>query len=186
VVPIRRLVELVVVVAGCLPPDAPPPPKPPGPDPEVTALVHAWTVAAHVLADGAMLTEGEAVEMHVVHAWTVAAHVLADGAMLTEGEAVEMHGRTIDVRADGYTTPWHGTCEDAGRTHRTRDLAAVVEDLRIPAASRRHLVSFGLDGELGEYHLKCNGTVRTPPLTLYVAGPRAMTCFSGVCYLMKR
>jgi hypothetical protein len=32
--------------------------------------------------------------------------------------------------------------------------------------------------------MTCNANNRTPPLVLFVAGKRAMTCFSGVCYLM--
>jgi hypothetical protein len=29
-------------------------------------------------------------------------------------------------------------------------------------------------------------TNRTPALTLYLAGPHALTCWSGVCYLLAR
>jgi len=47
-------------------------------------------------------------------------------------------------------------------------------------------VKFGLGDKLVEYRLSCNGTTRTPPLTMYIAGSHAMTCFAGVCYLMTR
>ena len=35
-----------------------------------------------------------------------------------------------------------------------------------------------------EFRLTCTGNKHTPPLTIFVGDKRAMTCFSGVCYLL--
>lgn len=146
------------MVSACAPAEAPPPkqPVPDGPDAEL------------------------------VHVWKITAHVLANPSNLTDLEAIEMHGRTVAIQPGGYTSPWHGTCDDAGRQRRKRVLSEVTADLDVPADGRTAAVRFGLGDELVEYRLSCNGNPRTPPITLYIAGARAMTCFAGVCYFLER
>jgi len=48
--------------------------------------------------------------------------------------------------------------------------------------------SFGIGPEATEYELSCktHAVHVIPPLTIYVTGDRAMTCFAGVCYLLAR
>jgi hypothetical protein len=160
--PIRLWSELLVVaaIAGCglLPPDSPatPPPKHVAPDPDVIELAHAWKIADHILAS---TTE------------------------MSDHDAAELTGRTVEIRETSYKSPWQGSCEDAGRSKRSRVLADVAAELDVPRAAA---VKFGLGDKLVEYRMSCNGTTRTPPLTLFVAGSHAMTCFAGVCYLMTR
>jgi hypothetical protein len=50
---------------------------------------------------------------------------------------------------------------------------------------RAQLARLGLVEPLVEYRLRCS-TNRAPALTVYVAGPHALTCWSGVCYLFAR
>jgi hypothetical protein len=146
------------VAAGCgwLPADAPPPQRPAG-DPDVAALVHTWRVDAHLLASG---------------------------TSMSDADAAQHHGRTLAVRASGYTTPWHGTCEESGRVRRERALADVSVELGF---DRARAAALGLADPLFEYKLSCADLEkRAPSLTLYVAAARAMTCFGGVCYVLAR
>ncbi|MEO8702563.1 MAG: hypothetical protein ABI867_21135 [Kofleriaceae bacterium] len=117
----------------------------------------------------------------LVHTWKIADHVLAPSTTLTERDATELHGREVDLRAGTYVTPWQGSCDDVGRQRRARVLADVALELTVDRAA---LVRFGLGNDLVEYRLTCNGSPRTPPLLLFVAGTRALTCFAGACYLL--
>ncbi len=141
--------------SGCLPPDAPP--QAPAVDPELAELVHAWRVDAHLLAKN---------------------------ASLTDADAARQHGREVSVSKAGYTTPWHGTCEESGRARRERPLAEVTAQLAI---DRPRALQLGLADPLVEYRLSCLDPVRrAPTLTLYIASTRALTCFGGACYVLAR
>ncbi|HWU88211.1 MAG TPA: hypothetical protein VN253_13080, partial [Kofleriaceae bacterium] len=99
-------------------------------------------------------------------------------------DAMRLHGRTITIGATGYTTPWHGTCEESGRIRRTRQLADVAVELRI---DRARAAALGLTDSLIEYRLTCADLEkRAPALTIYVAAAHALTCFGGVCYVLAR
>jgi hypothetical protein len=120
----------------------------------------------------------------LVHAWRVDAHLLARNASLTEADAARQHGREISVSRDGYTTPWHGACAESGRARRLRPLAEVAAELML---ERSRVLGLGLADPLVEYRLSCLDPIRRAPvLTLYVASARALTCFSGVCYVLAR
>lgn len=146
---------LAAGLSGCLPPDAPPKAPAPDPDPDTTALVHAWRVDAHLLAKT---------------------------TSLSDADAARHHGRPVTINRTGYTTPWQGTCEEAGSTRRQRPLAEVAADLGI---DRPHLLQLGFTDPLFEYRLACQDPDRrTPALTLYVSNAHALTCFGGVCYVL--
>ena len=53
-----------------------------------------------------------------------------------------------------------------------------------PSASGE-ATSFGLTSAVVEYRLSCNDRHKPPPLTIFVSSGKAMTCYNGVCYLMK-
>ena len=145
----------LALAAGCLPPD--PAPQAPAIDPETAELVHAWRVDAHLLARN---------------------------ASLTDADAARQHGREVSVSRAGYTTPWHGTCEESGRVRRQRPLAEVAAELML---DRPRVLALGLADPLVEYRLSCLDPIRrAPALTLYVASARALTCHGGVCYVLAR
>ena len=148
----------MIALAGCgwLPPDSPPA-KPVPPDPEAALL----------------------------GGWTITDHVLGPRALISEYDAAEFHGRTVAISATGYASPWSGSCDDAAREHKPRELAGLAAELGL---ARERAASFGLTEPIVEYDLACglSGTGRTPPLTLYVGGARALTCWSGVCYALTR
>lgn len=144
-------------MAGCLPPDEPPQ-KPKGPDPDLVQLAHTWKVADHVMANK---------------------------TNLSDRDATELRGRTVTVGASSYASPWHGTCEEANREKRTRTLGEVAKDADLADTAR--LKAFGLADTVFEFRLTCQAfKTRTPGLTIYVRDGRAMTCFSGACYLLEK
>jgi len=143
--------------AGCLPPETPAAPKP--------------------------LVDADLAEL--AHAWNVSAHVVGTKTTISEQDAVEMHGRTVTIGA-GYTSPWHGSCEQANRTKQTSSLVEITADVDLSPAGRATAKEFGLAKDVTEYKLTCATSPNTPPLTIYLTGKRAMTCFGGVCYLLTR
>lgn len=148
-------IALAAASSACLPPDAPP--QRPAADPDVAALVHGWRVDAHLLGDR---------------------------TPLSDADAARHRGRAVTIGATGYTTPWHGTCEDAGRTRRERLLAEVTTELAI---DRPRVLALGFADPLVEYRLSClDPEKRAPALTVYVSNARALTCFGGVCYVLVR
>jgi hypothetical protein len=156
----RALLLITVLLApgGCgwLPPDSSPArPVPPDPD---AALVHDWKVTEHAL--GAR-------------------------ALISDYDAAAFHGRTVEITATGYASPWSGSCDDAHRQRQARTLAEVLAELGI---ARDRTGSLGLADPVAQYQLTCGlgGTGRTPPLTVYLAGEHALTCWSGVCYVLAR
>jgi hypothetical protein len=151
----RSLFTLALAAGGCLPPD--PVPPTPAVDPETAELVHAWRVDAHLLARN---------------------------ASLTDADAASQHGREVSVSRAGYTTPWHGTCEESGRARRQRPLAEVAAELLL---ERPRVLALGLTDPLVEYRLSCLDPIRPAPvLTVYVARARALTCHGGACYVLAR
>ena len=153
----KALLALALAASGCgwLPADAPP--RRPTADPDVAAIVHTWRVDAHLLASR---------------------------TTMSDADAARIHGRTVAVGATGYTTPWHGTCEESGRIRRERPLAEVAAELQI---DRARTAALGIADPVFEYKLSCADLEkRAPSLTLYVAASRALTCFGGVCYVLAR
>lgn len=147
-----------MAVAGCswLPPDTPPPARP---------------VAA---------TDPDAAPLF--HDWRIAGHMLGPRALISDLDASEFHDRVVAVTATSYASPWSGSCSDARRERQPRALAevAAAHDLAGDRAA-----NLGLGEPIVEFRLRCT-TSRAPSLTLYVAGPHALTCWSGVCYLLAR
>jgi hypothetical protein len=148
-----RTLAALLLLAGCLPPDPVAGGTTPKADADLAALAHRWTIVDHVLGDGAQTSD-------------------ADARALT--------GRVVEITADGFVTPWHGHCDDAGRQHRGRTLGEVVADEHLPHAPP------DLAGELVEYRLSCTINQRVPTFVIYVAGERALTCWSHACYLLRR
>ena len=154
------LLALVLALGGC-PAPAPEPAAPARPaDLDVAALVHTWTIRDHVLGER---------------------------SVLTDEDARALHGRKVEIGRTSFTSPWQGHCDEYGRTRHARVLADLAADLELSARGRAAAIAFGLDADLVEYRLACADLATTaPPLTLYVAGARAMTCFNRVCYLLAR
>jgi hypothetical protein len=147
----------LLLVAACLPPDEKVA-KPAPIDPDTAALVHTWVVADHIVGSS---------------------------SMLTASEAEAFRGRHIEISKAGYISPWQGTCEEAGRTKRTRSLGEIIGELELSSSAASEASAFGLADPVVEYRLSCTDRRRPPPLTVFVSRRRAMTCFNGVCYLMK-
>jgi hypothetical protein len=148
------LIALAAWSSGCLPPDAPPN-TPAAADPDEAALRNAWRV------DG---------------------HLLGKRTSLSAEDAARSHGRTVSISGSGYATPWHGTCEEAGSARRERPLAEVAAELAI---DWRRMLRLGFTDPLVEHRLSCTDPVRrAPSLTVYVANAHALTCYSGICYVL--
>jgi hypothetical protein len=116
------------------------------------------------------------------HDWKITGHVLGARALISDADGAGFHDRTVSVRATGYASPWSGSCDEARRGHEPRALAEIAAAHGIAADRAGGL---GLAGPIVEYQLQC-ATPRTPALTVYVAGSHALTCWSGVCYLLAR
>jgi hypothetical protein len=120
----------------------------------------------------------------LVHAWRIDAHLLRKHSSLTDADAEQHRGRTVSIGATGYNSPWHGTCEESGRTHRERPLAEVAAELTL---DRPRLLQLGFADPLTEHKLSCNDLERRAPvLTVYLASSRALTCYGGACYVLVR
>ena len=118
------------------------------------------------------------------HTWLVENHILTAGSTLTENDAIGMHGRKVDITTTSYRSPFQGSCDGATVQERTRSFDDVAAEVDLSGDRRTTAKNFGMTPTVAEYRMACNANNRTPPLVLYVAGKRAMTCFSGVCYLM--
>lgn len=121
----------------------------------------------------------------LVHAWKITGHEMGTKTALSEDDATAMHGRTVDIAATGYTSPFHGNCEESTRTKRSSSLVELTADVDVSPDGRARLKQFGLAKDVSEYKLVCRNA-KVPPLTIYLTGDRAMTCFGGVCYLLVR
>ena len=154
----HRFVPGLLLVAACLPPDDKVVAKPVPVDPDVAALVHTWVVADHIVGSA---------------------------SALSSSDADSFRGRHIEISTLGYISPWQGTCEEAGRTKRTRSLGEVINELEMSPSASREASAFGLVDPLVEYRLSCTDRKKPPPFTLFVSKGRAMNCYSGVCFLLK-
>ena len=114
--------------------------------------------------------------------WKVIGHVLLPTATIDERDAVAFNGREITVTRTTYASPFQGTCEQAGRVRRNRELEDVIVELDAP---RSIATDYAMASPVVEYRLTCRERER-PPLEMYVTAERAMTCFSGVCYFLRR
>jgi hypothetical protein len=118
----------------------------------------------------------------LLHPWKITEHVLGPRALISDHDAAGFHDRTIAITATSYTSPWSGSCSEAARAKSQRPLAEVAAEHDVEPARTAQL---GLADPLLEYKLTC-GLGRTLPLTVYLAGSHALTCWSGVCYLLAR
>lgn len=116
--------------------------------------------------------------------WLVSSHEMGTKSSLSDEDALGTYGREVVIGA-GYTTPWHGTCDQAKREQAKASLVEVTADVDISPAGRARVKQFGLQEKLVEYRLVCQYKASTPPLTIWLTGDRAMTCFGGVCYLLS-
>ena len=129
----------------------------------------------------------------LVSAWTIENHIVTPRSYITDGDAREWHGGRVTVtKRAGYTTPFQGNCMDSSYTKRKRVYADVAVDEDLAGDTRFIPTRFGLPSALTEFKFICRdrkedgSPALTPILTLYQGGTRAMTCFSGVCYLLTR
>ncbi|HET9987730.1 MAG TPA: hypothetical protein VFQ65_04405, partial [Kofleriaceae bacterium] len=157
-VTVRLLLAVIIVSTACLPPDkVEGPTVPPSGDSQAAAFAKTWLVENHIVAGN---------------------------STLTEGDAILMHGRKVDITPTSYRSPFQGSCDGATAQERTRSFDDVAAEVDLAGDRRTTAKNFGLTATVSEYRLTCNVNNRTPPLVLFVAGKRAMTCFSGVCYLL--
>jgi hypothetical protein len=116
------------------------------------------------------------------HDWKVAGHILGARALISDADGAGFHARTVSVTRAGYASPWSGTCDEARHAREPRALADIAA---AHAIADDRAAGLGLAGAIVEYQLQC-ATSRAPGLTVYVAGSHAVTCWSGVCYLLVR
>ncbi|HEY0195661.1 MAG TPA: hypothetical protein VGC42_31320 [Kofleriaceae bacterium] len=114
------------------------------------------------------------------HDWKITGHVLGGDALISELDAAGFHGRAVVVAPERYSSPWSGGCDDPRRRRAPSTLAEVAKRYKLDAGALQ------LAEPITELQLSCgaDGTSQVPPLALYVAGGRAATCWSGVCYLL--
>jgi hypothetical protein len=120
----------------------------------------------------------------LVFTWLIAGHEMSPSSSLANDDALATYGREVVINA-GYTTPWHGTCEEAKRETSTVTLVEVTADVDITPEGRARIKQFGIIPKPTEFKLVCQSPRTVPPLTMWVTGARAMTCFGGVCYLLS-
>jgi hypothetical protein len=118
----------------------------------------------------------------VDYTWKIIGHVLTPDASIDERDAVAWNGREIAVTRTSYASPFQGTCESSGRVRRNRSLEEVISEVNAP---RSVVIDFALADPIVEYRLTCRDRGR-PSLAMFVGAERALTCFSGVCYVLRR
>ncbi len=153
-----RLSLLAVSFLACTPKAAPPVTAPPSAPPEVVTVILPWVVENHILAGN---------------------------ANLTEADAILMHGRKIEITASSYRSPFQGGCDSSTTEQRARAFDDVAAEVDLSGERRDTAKNFGMTPTVTEYRLSCASSTHTPPLVMFVAGKRAMTCFSGICYLLS-
>ncbi|CAN5119568.1 hypothetical protein BH11MYX1_BH11MYX1_06250 [soil metagenome] len=127
---------------------------------------------------------GEPAQVSFVHPWVVENHILAGNSTMTEGDAILMHGRKVEITASSYRSPFQGSCDSSTTDQRTRSFDDVTAEVDLAGERRTTAKNFGMTTTVTEYRLSCTSSTRTPPLVMFVAGQRAMMCFSGICYLL--
>jgi len=118
----------------------------------------------------------------VDYTWKIIGHVLTPDASIDERDATAWNGREIAVTKTSYASPFQGTCEAAGRVRRNRSLEEVVAEVNAP---RSVVADFALADPIVEFRLTCRDRGK-PSLAMYVGAERALTCFGGVCYVLRR
>jgi hypothetical protein len=127
------------------------------------------------------VADPDAGDAGLFRAWKIVDHVLGSHALISDYDAAGFHGRTVVITASGYSSPWSGRCDGAARDKTTRPLAAILAEHDL---ARDPPAQLGLVEPIVEYRLSC-GLGRTLPLTFYLGGS-ALTCWSGVCYVLSR
>ena len=111
-------------------------------------------------------------------------HVMSGRSTLGDADALQMTGRTVEITASSYKSPWHGTCDDAVHERRERLFADILTEADLNGEARQTAIHFGFGDPIEQYELSCGDNHRVPGLVIYISGDRAMTCFAGVCYLL--
>ena len=114
--------------------------------------------------------------------WKIIDHVLGADALISELDAAGFHGRTVVVAPTHFSSPWSGSCDDPHWTRTPRTRADVMRRYKLADRADLALVT-----DIVEFALSCgpdDGSSRVPPLSLFVAADHAVTCWSGVCYLL--
>ena len=152
----------------------------------LTVLVGAAACGAPAKAPAKPMTAADtSPEADVLNrTWIVDKHIMVKGSTLTADDAKGFDGRTIEVTAKGFTSPWQRDCADASRTLERRQLDAVIAELGVKPADKQTLEKFGFDDQVAEFRLVCNDRESPPPILIYVSNDKAMTCNRGACYLL--
>ncbi len=128
----------------------------------------------------------------IAHGWTIENHIVTPRSYLADSDANEWHGHKVSITSTGYATPFQGACKTASYEKRVRTLSEVAADVDLAGDSRQIPVRFGLPASVTEFKFVCSDRredgrlTLVPILTIYVGKDRAMTCFSGVCYLLTK
>jgi hypothetical protein len=128
----------------------------------------------------------------IAHAWTIENHIVTPRSYLADSDAMEWHGHKVAITGTGYTTPFQGACKTATFERRVRALSEVAAEVDLAGESRNIPGRFGLPASVTEFKFVCSDRrddgrlTLVPILTIFVGGTRAMTCFSGVCYLLTK
>jgi len=156
---LRELVLLLGIAAGCSSPAKPEAKQPTAADvaPEADILNRTWIVDRHIMV------KGSSVEL---------------------ADAKGFHGRTVEISAKGFSSPWQGSCADASRSLERRELPALVAELGIKPGDEQVLEKFGFTQLVSEFRLQCNDREKAPPFMVYLSNDKAMTCYGGACYLL--
>lgn len=116
--------------------------------------------------------------------WKIVGHVMEPTALIDEKDAAAFNGRSVTVTRTGYASPFHGTCEESSRIRRARAVEDVIVDVGAP---RSIATDYDMASPVTDYKLSCRD-VQRPALQIFISATpgRAMTCFSGVCYFLRK
>ncbi len=118
--------------------------------------------------------------------WIVDKHIMVKGSTLEVEDAKGFYGRTVEITAQGFMSPWQGSCDAATRAQEPRELSAIITELGIKPADQEVIVSFGFGTDVAEFRLKCSERGSPPPFLVYTSNTKAMTCYRGACYLLNQ
>jgi len=116
--------------------------------------------------------------------WIVDKHIMVKGSSVDIADAKGFHGRTVEITAQGFASPWQGDCASASRSLERRDLPAIIEELGIKPSDEPVLTKFGFTELVSEFRLQCTDREKAPPFLIYLSNDKAMTCYGGACYLL--
>ena len=133
---------------------------------------------------GLALGSAEMVDGELVYHWKIEKHVLTSHAQLGNHDASALDGRLLEITNLGYTAPWQGTCESAGRVRQGTPMSKVVAETGLGGAGRAALLAFGFSDPLVEFRLACSDDLKAPPMVVWLTDDKLFTCYQGVCYLM--